>query len=107
MSHTKGPWTPAVHTVTDTMRARMEVGSRHVAICTDHDKSAGEELLVAICGEYPDGVSMADARLIAAAPDLLAALEVLVKNYPVSQLSNYKEPIEKAKAAIAKAKGEG
>jgi len=45
----------------------------------------------------------ADARLIAAAPDLLAALEDVVQMYQPA----YDPPfIERARAAIAKAKGE-
>ncbi len=57
---------------------------------------------VADCGNYsiPDKEGEANARLIAAAPELLAVLiecEVLVKQYP----SIYKQ----ARAAIAKATG--
>ena len=45
----------------------------------------------------------ADARLIAAAPDLLAACEALVAGWE----HNLTEPMALVRAAIAKARGEG
>jgi hypothetical protein len=65
----------------------------------------------------------ANARLIAAAPELLAALEMVetqlldalvregeaagkTNNFPVSQLGRAGEALRQARAAIAKAKGE-
>jgi hypothetical protein len=50
------------------------------------------------------GVAMANARLIAAAPDLLDALEELLWADPMSP--RYQGKIDKADAAIRKAKGE-
>ena len=48
------------------------------------------------------GVAKADANLIAAAPDLLEALETLVRNGTRSTLEDW----EAAMVAIAKARGE-
>ena len=65
-----------------------------------------------IGANYPDVEAQADARLIAAAPDLLAALTKLVANWDAnhipSALDDLSPPnldIEAARAAIAKAKG--
>jgi hypothetical protein len=52
-----------------------------------------------------EGCSNEHARLIAAAPDLLAALEKLLKSAATHHYSNLEGVIE-ARAAIAKAKGE-
>lgn len=48
----------------------------------------------------------ANARLIAAAPELLVALEDMVKNDYASKQPGHFQRTEKARAAIAKAKGE-
>ena len=50
-------------------------------------------------GDGPDDQSLADAHLIAAAPELLDVLEELVAEFGVCGLT------EKARAAIAKATG--
>ncbi len=47
----------------------------------------------------------ANAKLIAAAPDLLEALELLTDSQKGLNLQQWKEATEKAKQAIAKAKG--
>ena len=69
-----------------------------VTITANHD----------ISDDGPERV-MADARLIAAAPDLLAALEELSEYidgyFDMDQLGN--ERLASARAAIAKAKGGG
>jgi hypothetical protein len=51
-------------------------------------------------------ISEADARLIAAAPDLLEALEKVVSFVDAGQGTWTVEEQQKARAAIAKAKGE-
>ena len=57
----------------------------------------------------PDDESLANARLIAAAPDLLEALEYLAGACELALDNDYPEgrdPVSVARAAIAKAKGE-
>lgn len=55
--------------------------------------------------QFPE--NEANARLIAAAPDLLEALEYMIEEATSGQFSNpSEEEIQKARAAIAKAKGE-
>ena len=50
--------------------------------------------------------ALANSRLIAAAPDLLAALEWVTEALEVESGTLYKAHIEQARAAIAKARGE-
>jgi hypothetical protein len=73
-----------------------------------------------VCGnkDYPDGVckilwsgrrarDIANARLIAAAPELLEALQVAVKvlEKPFATIGQYQEFYRLSRAAIAKAEG--
>ncbi len=61
---------------------------------------------------YDEGQSVAvvteegDARLIAAAPDLLAALEAMLEWFAPDMTSGLSGALGRARAAIAKAKGE-
>ena len=89
--HTPGPWAYENYR-----------GTVHVFI----DNEGGTPSICKLVGNDKD----ANARLIAAAPDLLEALEYYVEK--VADLSRYGVMIEtslreKAEAAIAKAKGEG
>lgn len=90
MKHTPGPW----H-VGKSLRI-IGANSQRVAVCDDNEATPG----------------MDNARLIAAAPDLLAALESTVKE--IERLRHYTSGMdaqraytiaENASAAIAKAKG--
>lgn len=92
--HTPGPWYLVGIT-------GMASGMGYYAVTSD-----GE---VEICAlrDRPIG----DARLIAAAPDLLEALEALVAEQngpplPGRHEASWREAMAKAEAAIAKAKGE-
>lgn len=75
-------------------------------------KMRGEQInIIANCNtQNLDGCDLANATLIAAAPELLEALKAIVKEY-VNDLWNCVDPsisqdnIEKAKLAIAKAEG--
>jgi len=86
-THTPGPW----H-----LRERPNSGGGHFVepgIATVHGS-----------GRIPD----ANARLIAAAPDLLAALEMAVRYLPSVQVDGIVQDtaaLKTAKDAIAKAKG--
>lgn len=68
---------------------------------------AGMEL---VCQTYNNENDAADARLIAAAPDLLEVVQMLLEDFnrPLTSmgLRLRVETIDKARAAIAKAKGE-
>jgi hypothetical protein len=89
--HTPGPWKVEPMDNTD-----------------DDEKASGFAYLVGPEPAYDGWVPpvewrfrIADARLIAAAPDLLAALEDVLDGVPIP-----KDVIERACAAIAEAKGE-
>jgi len=107
-THTPGPW----------KHDRMFLGNakdrRTGFIVNGPDM---EPLPIRICDircspESPFAVSKANARLIASAPDLLAALERFLSAVSVAeeleeiQAGTFEETSEQARAAIAKAKGE-
>ena len=86
MSHTPGPWRTFVWN-----EFAGEAVIQNVSVITDN-------VDIAYFRRATDEV-MANAQLIAAAPDLLEALEDLVDEYGVAVST------EKVKAAIAKARG--
>lgn len=86
--HTKGPW--------EVDSVPLELGS-------------GEFLTVQTVGDGPHIAFVfsdmeADAHLIAAAPDLLAACQALLKEYEPGCIGEH-DVVRRAKAAIAKAEG--
>lgn len=92
--HTSGPWS---------------VGSSNLPVsrmsihCTGHansDHSTIARMVLASSVGIRTDENFANARLLAAAPELLEALEELVSEFGVCGLT------EKARAAIAKATGE-
>ena len=91
MSHTPGPWE------TEWPKFDCTIKSRGGVVAT-----------VYIGQELGDSESEANANLIAASPDLLAALKNIVRGYDgptvdaATALSSY---IDGARAAIAKAEG--
>lgn len=98
--HTPGPWfvwEGDVYAGSPTVKQRGRLEGHRAQVCTVEDYEA------------PKTVARANARLIAAAPDLLEALEGIVREFdsmvilvsPVIQ-----HLIESSRAAIAKAKGE-
>jgi hypothetical protein len=88
MSYTKGPWSYAISGDTNYARIYLHGFGRM-------DPIHGGDSLSGYCGD-------ANARLIAAAPDLLEALEEIMSWQTMAP----KESIEKASAAIAKTRGE-
>lgn len=92
--HTKGPWHIGPETV---LRPTMTIYSRPFGL--------GD-----ICEVYPKGEEgKANARLISAAPELLEALEEVVAEataYEARHGEMRRPWVRKARAAIAKAKGE-
>jgi len=81
MKHTPGPWHPA-----------------HDQVVTDNDS-----LICSLSGLRGPGYTQANARLIAAAPELLEALRGLLNALPSATTH---PAISAARAAIAKATGE-
>lgn len=79
MKHTQGKWTVGIYETTPNMLERMK--HKQVAVCSDADPSNPKGLLIALCGdidpEEPSNTqeSLADAHLIAAAPEMFSALE--------------------------------
>jgi hypothetical protein len=89
--HTPGPWHIEREDSPD-----AEWSRRFPTIIADEYEVVGNE------GFYGDlETDMANARLIAAAPDLLEALEFVIRGVPDTW-----EGVQKARAAIAKATGE-
>ena len=89
-THTLGPWHPVT-----------------LGASPDHSWAIDSELHeVARLPEWPDNQAGAEAnaRLIAAAPEMLAALEELCADKYLADPIN-SDRMEKAKAAIAKVKG--
>ena len=95
--HTPGPWKIFKGTRNDVLLTRVERKDRFHGIVNEANLPLAEIIL---------GSTDANARLIAAAPEMLEALEIAVKfftdNYPKGELSW----MEKLEAAIRKAKGE-
>jgi hypothetical protein len=98
--HTPGPWKVGQHLGSlSSFCVHMDAG----------DKGRGSEIVEAVCGLDTDQ-RLANARLIAAAPDLLEALQEMVSIVAIHQdATNTKfawAEMEVANAAIAKATGE-
>lgn len=77
--HTPGPWTVGIYDITPSMLERMK--HKQVSVCQNTDKNP-QGLLIALCGEIDPNEtqntadSLADACLIAAAPEMLKELEM-------------------------------
>jgi hypothetical protein len=93
--HTPGPWTVSV-SGKENENCTVVADGIPVAIVNDDNGNFAFKAVSEI---------HANARLIAAAPDLLAALDVLL--YPEKHLVNVATARERAQDAIAKARGEG
>jgi len=100
MSHSPGPW--FVHDFSGVNGEKVTPCDFAVS-CTTPD-----QLTVAVMGMGLTGTPKeweANARLIAAAPDLLEALEALADHVGYRIGDNECRPLENAIAAIAKARG--
>ena len=97
--HTPGPWEAAIQPGCHAVIASLSGGPKAVAIIGNNTPDDGNEPM-----------RFANARLIAGAPDLLAALQrivaVLDKQVASPHLAERASPLAQAKAAIAKATGE-
>ena len=99
--HTKGPW--SVGKVSH-KKQRVDIDSLHADQTVGHQTWRGLARAYG-CEDMPaEGTAamLANARLIAAAPDLLEALKVLVENGGIGPEQMFRD----ARAAIAKATGE-
>ena len=95
--HTPGPW--ELKAESEHLGGRV----RKLQVLASHGLAGNRELF---CRFGPDDTDKANARLIAAAPELLAALEDLVQCSPDDIDSwGFNDALAKARAAIAKAKG--
>ena len=97
--HTTGPWEAAIQPGCHAVIASLSGGPKAVAIIGNNTPYDGNEPM-----------RFANARLIAGAPDLLAALQrivaVLDKQVASPHLAERASPLAQAKAAISKAIGE-
>ena len=97
--HTPGPWEAAIQPGCHAVIASLSGGQKAVAIIGNNTPDDGNEPM-----------RFANARLIAGAPDLLAALQrivaVLDKQVASPHLAERASPLAQAKAAISKATGE-
>lgn len=97
-THTEGPWT--LRPVNEEIGEYEIVGPRH------SDETGESEYIAVVCGGLPE--SKANARLIAAAPELLDALlaieEAFVTDHGALNQTQI-EAIRLVDAAIAKATG--
>lgn len=91
--HTPGPWLMVADLERGTFRVGRQdqrFGQSIIRVCTVTDQGNDEE-------------KTANARLIAAAPDLLAACEAMVELFAQLHTGNRYEADRQARAAIAKA----
>jgi hypothetical protein len=102
MSHTKGPWAASEH------GAYGDYDGNSIVIL-------GDDLRIAVVLGYDTKETRANARLIAAAPELLEALEAMIEwdareeDHAIGfydRMDLCKLAFEKARGAVAKAKGE-
>ena len=113
--HTPGPW--IVHNLSAAVKAgNVRPGADGTAFRITADRTLCIELRADSDG-YVIGENAANARLIAAAPELLQALETICKhaneawaaldhNYHEVLAGNLGDAVDQARAVIAKAKGE-
>lgn len=96
-AHTPGPW-----------RHYKRDGSGHLRfVCGPHPRACALARIEPIPTKYLETETIdANARLIAAAPDLLEALEAFASHYPKGINPMLDDAAAKAHAAIARAKGE-
>jgi len=103
MTHTKGPWFFGIRG-DDYEPIEKPFNYKGSGFCENPIIFAKDGTEIVGCDEYYIFNSEADARLIAAAPDLLEALAEYVNADPVDEELNGRKRM--ARAAIAKATGE-
>jgi hypothetical protein len=102
-NHTPGPW--AIETVKRTIGDSKET---YDSLCVTFASPLRAKLICELGADtLPDNPQ--NAHLIASAPDLLSALRFLLADYIAIQgdeLTGSSVPLEMARAALAKARGE-
>ena len=91
--HTPGPWTAI---------PRLHLGDSPII------DEAGDSIALVRCEDVVPSIRNANARLIAAAPDMLAACEAAVRRLSSTRFNTAADAdiVTQLLAAIAKAKGE-
>lgn len=92
---TPGPWVLGKQ-----HKSRVEIGSK------DHSWTDLARVVTIMSDGHMSAEGLANARLIAAAPDLLAALEAMIPEGWDDGAMDHMPGIKQARAAIAKARGE-
>lgn len=100
MGHTQGKWSVHVPSATDKRLLILHPDGQRVLA----QLSIG--FLSPTRGEIPSEERLANLRLMAAAPELLDALEQLLAYHLMLGNSPDSSKVQEARAAIAKAKGE-
>lgn len=100
MSHTKDEW--KVFNLTDVFTDTDKLGKGDIQICDCNV----HKVILETDKELSLEEAEANARLIAAAPDLLEACEEVIKNELHGITPYFDEAIRKVEAAISKAKKE-
>ena len=102
-THTKGPWSVSIEP------DKYDSGRDEIRVLAEEDRNHPQgPLTVARVNQYLADESVANARLIAAAPDLLAALRNMLCEVRMSADTENRLArltIEHAEKAIAKAEG--
>ncbi len=111
--HTPGPWTE--HVMTDrsvrNIEGRFEtaditIGSGETMVAvTEMRRAIGDHSIGYPCAKTVEEME-ANARLIAAAPELLASLSAMLTYFGMDEDEWSKPVVDKARAAIAKATGQ-
>ena len=107
LNHTPGPWVAKIY---DSLAEAKKEGGFEWALPSSFSGKVGEVWLQTPCGGITGlpgmiEVSAANARLIAAAPEMLQALERFVNEVPSQGDLGLIEVKNQARAAIAKATG--
>lgn len=95
---TPGPWKIVIDRDADGNADRVEVQADDAGSCT---------IAVIETENGPHAVALADARLIAAAPELYAALEGVLQRVRALRVSDAWPEFDTARALLARIQGEG
>ena len=101
--HTPGPWAVHEH---GHANGEQWLSVLHGAWDVTHNYASRPGVIAdAAHSAMSDATNLANARLIAAAPELLEAVQELLADFPMTYNRNSHEAMRKARAAIAKATG--
>jgi hypothetical protein len=110
MNHTPGPWeveTTETGSQYIDAKGKYDYGNQAVLVIAPNDCAAHPVADASANWTCRDGAECeANARLIAAAPDLLAALEEILSRYDDDNLKLTVDAIQASRASVKKARGE-